>query len=1643
MVKKHTRLAVSVFILSFLMFMAVPMNQNQIISDDQSQNDILIEDQAYDTNTTDVADSSSILLHQSHTNYTRINFTENEQIYKVPAPADTDFNTSQIYLGFTNITARNRTLIIENRSADGDIGVNTEDHYTSFTVPMDCVISNLTFSLGSWLPGDDDVADIYLLNATWNETEARNEPAELNEAIDIGDISLIEPDNDVNVTATAINYPLNNDETTNNTWYIGLKGKSGIMRWDYVDDSPTTNRSLAYSWNNGQWDLLSRDYTLQVGVGLASNTPSPSVLGLTVNSTPVSDDSVEESAGSYSSSEVKPGISGELEFNVTSPWYEYTCQVNETIINYTKSNVSPEVFFTAQSPKDPLWNVSAAVGSYEAKFEEKSINFTIPASWYNIRVSLDGVTQTSSIQTAENNQIVTVDSGVDNGEWILLANSSNLLNALDITVDGTPRTFAYTNETVDFEATFDKPIEGDVNLTIYNPSPDPAQNYSKITTLSSPTDTVTLTDWDVASNITVSGLFRVQVTWNNDTDAAILESTVFIAKHTSIDVNPASGYENSTTSTPFNISITYTDLFTAGEPNVTGATVGYNLGLGDGWQSQVQNNPDESYNVTIFPNDFSLGSHVIPITINKSGYYNYSFNYVFNTVRTTQLEYITGSSEITDIIRGHNATLYIQYNTSGFGNAPIDGASISEISLDSGLVWSYEDLTSGLYVIRINTSAVDVGEYECNFTIGKTAYNTLKIDFKIEVIKAELNIELVDGPTEVWKYSGINTTITFRLIDADNSKNITGMPSTFVTVYNGTSPTYEEWGPSTKAWEVGNGLYKVNLSLSGLPAGPLANHSAIINVSYEPNYESYNITADFKIIGNSTAFSYIEIRKYSDEYDLLTVSLEDHQYEIFENAPGFSVYFNISDADNNDALVDNSSNPFIYEIILIDDGTETELDSTVEFNPTIGKHVGTVDLPDDVGLGTYTIKMTIKQLNYESITFTMQLSVKESTGIPEWILYAIIIGVVAVVGAIGVKRGIIDPRKRKYQEKVFRTASIFEDAINMQHILIIYKQTGTCLYFKSFTMDQIDPDLISGFLQAAQSFVRESMSSGGGLSEMKSGESNLLISDGEMVRITLVLSKPASQFLKTNLSRLVMIFENKYQEQLANWRGQLNIFKDADKLIDDVLHTSIILPHQVSTDIKKRKQGLSSMGRALVKIASGLTTADKNLFFIAQLVSEGKEKMKKDPQEILLGVNELINKEVIEPVDLSKYEAGGISDQELKLLAQKVADLPDFSDEEKKNLIEDLSEMNAAEREAALTSLEQGQKIESVTPKSIIKTKTVANEGEAKKEIKRLNKQAKKYLKDNDFEQAINSYDAAAVVAMQWNFEDIADEYKDKVLDTQMDRFDNKIKIGNKKVKKLIKSAEFEDAEEIAQEAYNAASSMFKLGFTDYQEDVKKFKNYLSEIERKKSDDGQAAGSKESKKSLLKQQRSLQKKANKLERKDELADALEIYSQLNIIADKLFKFGVVSASDDIKKYRVKINKLKKEIEESDDDSIDKDQLMEQRGKLLNIALQAEQDEDWLKALVAYQQVLNTYYSLGDTENASKLSSKISNIAAKIPNLPDVLEGIINGAEQKYGEGSVETAFAQYQYAKGICEAIGDTKKLKQIEKRIDELAEEL
>ena len=289
-------------------------------------------------------------------------------------------------------------------------------------------------------------------------------------------------------------------------------------------------------------------------------------------------------------------------------------------------------------------------------------------------------------------------------------------------------------------------------------------------------------------------------------------------------------------------------------------------------------------------------------------------------------------------------------------------------------------------------------------------------------------------------------------------------------------------------------------------------------------------------------------------------------------------------------------------------------------------------------------------LQIDDITVLNPSSSPSGININDFLPLIIIIGVIAGagIGTLGVYKGVIVPKKRKGKETLEEIKMMFDDAINVEYLLVIYKESGVAIFFKSMGTNNIDPDLISGFISAVSSFG-EKIELEQSLKEMKYGDKTVLLSEGEYIRAAIVLNKKGSDHLRKKIITFVEKFEERYADILPEWRSELKVFKDAGDLVDKIFNTSIILPHIVKytiSDIKNLEYGVSK--NILYEGETLLEEPGRDYFFIGKILSRLKEETEKEIGEIFMGIKELREKGLLIPLELSDLEEEGVTGEENK-----------------------------------------------------------------------------------------------------------------------------------------------------------------------------------------------------------------------------------------------------------------------------------------------------------------------------------------------------------------------------------------------------------
>jgi len=1474
----------------------------------------------------------NVTLHNSIIDTSTVEFTNIDisNTFSEPFPDFNGYNTSFINISINAIYAPNYTYIVEDDpfEASSDLAAI---YATSFTVNSSCYIINGSFEL--FTQSGTPSVDVYLFNSTWSGSQSQ--PNVASSQI-IGSFSS-PPNgwNNVSLTKTLLNTTI----TDNNTWFIGLRETTGlaVLRWRYVTDATNGDNSYAYRIGVGP---LTNDYECKVGLSPLNQNSFPSDIGLKINNSLVSDRI--QGSGMWSSASQYTSQTDDLDFFVTSDWWKVSCNITRTQINYTKSDIKADSDFNILGSGQVVnWTVSVPGGLnyFDSRISNfNTINFSIPEIWNEttIRVFNDTTPFTNLVKRQLGNgyrevQVLNAGNGTS---WYLTANSTNLLSTIDTYVSGMPMTQVNFTNILRFNASFSEIVSnGNLNLSVFSPIPR-YLNHSNIIGISSSGTEFLVSNWDISLDATEYGVFKAQMSWNNDTAAGFRELLFTVYAETDLVILSPLDAQDHYFNELFNITLFFNDTGPdSGDIGIASAIISEDSGL----LVQDTNGTDGYYFLELNTNSFSNGWNYIEINASKQFYNNQSIIFSFH-LRTNTTINPSNAFDFGDIIRGIPASY--TFNYSDDSGTPILGAVITDVTLPAGFTYNDIEEGNGNYTIELITTNVQASAtpYTCVFNITTTGYETEFLFLTLTITQAQTSVTILTPSNTVLRKDKLDQTLEFFFNDTETDTGITGLALSDINVRENQTGGLRSINTLTTNGTAG--YYNVNVSITDSISGfdPLDSGwiQFTLNVSRDPDYNWSLDYFTFYLRGNLTQTSLESLSDIGGEGNL---TLDGYNYSIY-TARNVYINFTITDDDFNDNLVTGDANSYIINYFEIGNpGNQGTLSHSLDFDANTDSYKGYLITSGLASLITYAINITTSITNYETSLLSFNLTIKakinisisiinkptevtagdtfnltlkaeffNGTGweplngvemliIPNFdgvnasatapiatningtvtfditigseaesmILYAkidpaynitgairqisdilvnplpsgleelmpflilggIIIG--AVAASVGIYRGVVVPKKREKQRILSEVKTIFDDAINLEHILVLYKGTGTCIFFKSYGSEQIDPELIGGFLTAVSSFGKE-MVAQEALNEISYGDKMLLLADGEYIRVALVLSKKGSLILRRHLKEFIDSFEKIYRDALPNWRGQLAYFRNAGQLVDDILNTSIILPHQISYDFSNVKELKNPHSKDVLKIAHiCCEEADRQFFFIATLLQEAADSTNKDTAEIFMGIKELRDKRMLIPIEISAIEAQPISQQELNLINQKVLQLTNLTPEEQQKLVNDLAQMGPIQREAYLSSLTGQREIVSAPIKSMVGTTVIEDKKAAKKELQKLMKESKQAKGKKDYLRSIEFLQSAALIASNWDLSNEFIKLEDVIRKTKIE---NLMIIKNnleKEAKLAVKQKIYLEAAVKYKEASKTASEIFKLGATQMTKEVKRLTNKANE----------------------------------------------------------------------------------------------------------------------------------------------------------------------------------------------------------------------
>ncbi|MBA7688853.1 hypothetical protein ES703_97342 [subsurface metagenome] len=394
----------------------------------------------------------------------------------------------------------------------------------------------------------------------------------------------------------------------------------------------------------------------------------------------------------------------------------------------------------------------------------------------------------------------------------------------------------------------------------------------------------------------------------------------------------------------------------------------------------------------------------------------------------------------------------IEFNTTdaNFGNIIQIGAGISytiyytniDTSENGTILHSIAEIASS-HSGSLDISSFSFGNYSITIIINKSNNIVSTLSFKLRIVYAESNIisitnpggQLSDIDNFYETFIGSNVGIEFNTTDA-NFGNI---------IQIGAGISYSVFYQNIDTLESGALQHSITELISS--------HSGFLNIS-QLSVGNYAFFITVEKSGNNVTTVDFELRiieKYETRImvvnkpeeitagDTFTIVLKveylngSEWLALVGTYVVITPYFDGTAASSTAPISTNSTGEVIFEITARSNAKNMTL--VIEIQEAYNY------LGDSLPISDIKVKAPPTGLKFEDL-----------------IPYLIIIGAaIGVAGAsIGVYKGVVVPKKREKNRILTEVKTIFDDAINLEHVLVLYKGSGTCVFFKSFSSEQFD-----------------------------------------------------------------------------------------------------------------------------------------------------------------------------------------------------------------------------------------------------------------------------------------------------------------------------------------------------------------------------------------------------------------------------------------------------------------------------------------------------------------------------------------------------------------------------------------------------------
>ncbi len=237
-----------------------------------------------------------------------------------------------------------------------------------------------------------------------------------------------------------------------------------------------------------------------------------------------------------------------------------------------------------------------------------------------------------------------------------------------------------------------------------------------------------------------------------------------------------------------------------------------------------------------------------------------------------------------------------------------------------------------------------------------------------------------------------------------------------------------------------------------------------------------------------------------------------------------------------------------------------------------------------------------------------------------------------------IKISMMDSEEKRIQMQQSLIWYKFMDVLNIKSMILQTKDSGLLILNYPVSGTNLNIDLLIGFMQANITFSTsrssETRNDTQNFYELQYDTFNLLIKNGNFIRICLVLDGKASESFKLKVSEFLIEYERKYNQKIENLlKSGMLYFDDTIDFIIEKFNIKLVFPMVLSHMISPGDLELINKNiiqKAVIDYANELLNV-KKFFFINNLIDKVKPIVNSHSSIILYEIYQLLERKIIIP----------------------------------------------------------------------------------------------------------------------------------------------------------------------------------------------------------------------------------------------------------------------------------------------------------------------------------------------------------------------------------------------------------------------------